>query len=223
MTYCEFLTELRSCAEEKLADFHTPLLNSKTQKILGVRMSVLRKIAKSKVGEVEELFSYPDEYHEVTLLKLLAVSYLPYEKFLAYVDRAVALISNWAQCDCFKANCIKKHRKEFLPKITAYFNTGEEFFQRYALVTLLYDYIDENYFDTIMDFLSRADTKKYYVYMAAAWLVAELLTKEFNFGVRVLQSGVLDVKTHNKAIQKARESYRISKERKEFLNSLKIN
>ena len=117
MTYFKFLKELRSYAEEKLADFHTPLLNSKTQKILGVRMPVLRKIAKSKVGEVEELFSYPDEYHEVTLLKLLSVSYLPYEKFLAYADRAVSLISNWAQCDCFKANCIKNLLIEYYSQV----------------------------------------------------------------------------------------------------------
>ena len=223
MTYETFLAELSEHAEESLARFHEPIIASKSQKILGVRVAVLRKIAKANVANVEELLTYPDDFHEVTMVKLLTVSCLPYERFTMYVRRAVGLISNWMQCDCFKAACIAKYKRDFLPYIDEFFRYGEEFFQRYALVMLLYYYVDEEYFDDIFFYLSNADTKKYYVYMAAAWLVAELLIQKYEFGLRVLQSGVLDGKTHDKAIQKARESFRVSKERKEFLNSLKIN
>ena len=74
----------------------------------------------------------------------------------------------------------------------------------------------------IESYIQRADTSKYYVHMATAWLVAEILTKEYDYGLTILQSKVLDIKTHNKAIQKAIESYRITTEQKEYLRSLKI-
>ena len=82
--------------------------------------------------------------------------------------------------------------------------------------------MEEEYFAILFDYLSRADTSKYYVHMAAAWLIAEILVKYPQKGEEILKSGVLDIKTRNKAIQKAKESFRVSKERKEYLNSLKI-
>jgi 3-methyladenine DNA glycosylase AlkD len=93
---------------------------------------------------------------------------------------------------------------------------------RYTLVTLLSYYIDDKYLDKVESFIKRADTSAYYVYMAVAWLVAEILIKRYDRGVAIIKSGALDKRTHNKAIQKAKESFRITKERKEFLNSLKI-
>ena len=223
MTYNNFLEELNGYAEEKLARFHEPIISSKSQKILGVRTPILRQIARGCVNDVDELLSFPDEFHEVTMVKLLTVSYLPFERFTGYVRQAVGLISNWMQCDCFKAACIATHKREFLPYVDEFFMRSDEFSQRYALVTLLYNYVDEEYFEKIFSYLSRANTQNYYVHMAAAWLVAELLIKRYDFGLHVLQRGVLDAKTHDKAILKARESFRISTEKKEFLNSLKIN
>ena len=70
--------------------------------------------------------------------------------------------------------------------------------------------------------LVQDDTEKYYVHMAAAWLTAEILVKYYDFGLKLLQNKVLQPKTHNKAIQKAKESYRLTKEQKGTLESLKI-
>ena len=84
---------------------------------------------------MDELFTYPDEYYEVTFIKLTAAALLPFEKFLSYVDKCVSLIDNWATCDCFDAKCIAKHREEFLPYIKKYARADGEFYQRYALVT----------------------------------------------------------------------------------------
>ncbi len=221
MTYSNFIEILRQNAEEDFAVFQRKLIFT-DRKILGVRTPIMRKIAKAWKDSVEELFAFPDEYYETVFIKLAAVSLLPYDKFLLYVSDCVSLMDNWALCDCFKAKCIAKHREEFLPMIDGFFQTRKEYFVRYALVSLLNDYVEKKYIPSIKTYLQRIDERVYYIYMAAAWLTAEVLTKEYDEGVDILRERILPVKTHNKAIQKAVESYRINTEQKEFLRSLKI-
>ncbi|MBQ8657781.1 MAG: DNA alkylation repair protein [Clostridia bacterium] len=221
MTYAEFLKEIAPFCEPSFATFQRRLIETK-QEILGIRTPKMREIAKRRLSNFEELFSYPDEYFEVTFIKLTALSLLDYKTLTDYIDRAVGLMDNWGICDCFRPKAIKKHREEYLLKLEELFVHGGEFYERYVLVTLLAYYAEEKYIPIIESYLKRADTQKYYIHMAAAWLVAELLIKSYDDGVKILRSCILDEKTHNKAIQKARESFRISKERKEFLNSLKI-
>ncbi|MGN0824266.1 MAG: DNA alkylation repair protein, partial [Candidatus Coproplasma sp.] len=141
--YEELLQELNGLSESGYAAFHSKLLHNSSIKVIGVRTPVLRSLAKSYAARFEELFALPNEYYEVTFLKLIAASNLPYERFITIVDDCVELIDNWAACDCFKAACIKKHRQEFLPFVKAYLGVNREFSQRYALVTLLHFYVQE--------------------------------------------------------------------------------
>jgi len=221
MHYQEFLAELQSFADENYRDFHKKLLKNDNICVLGVRVPVLRKLAKKYINFVDGLLEFPDEYYEVTFIKLTAVSYLKWEEFIKYVDKCVPLIDNWATCDCFAPKCIEKHRDEFLPYIYKYLENDGEFYKRFALTTLLHYYVDENYFGVIFNILKAVDTEKYYVHMAAAWLIAELLIKNYFETVGFLQEGVIDKRTHNKAIQKACESYRLSDEQKNFLKGMK--
>ena len=220
MTYAEFLTKLRTFAEPKLSEFHARLIKTPQERVLGIRTPTLRKIAKTV--DVDEVLRFPDEYYDVTFIKLIAVSYLPYERILHYLPSVLPLIDNWALCDSFKAKCIARHRQEFLPQIASIHATGKEFFVRYALVALLNDYVTEEYLPSVFDYLRKTDCSAYYVHMAAAWLTAEILVKHFEAGVAFLQENRLDALTHNKSIQKAIESYRLTKEQKEFLKTLKI-
>ncbi len=223
MPYQELLNKLKSLADGKYREFHSRLLNNENINVLGVRVPDLRKLAKEYKGNIDELLSYPDEFYEVTFIKACAVSNLDFGKFLVYVDDCVKLLDNWATCDCFAPKCIKKHRDEFLPYIEKYLGGGREgeFSQRFALTTLLHFYVDEPYLDVIFAAVNRADTNYYYVHMAAAWLVAEVIVKYFDAGVNFLKSGALDIRTHNKAIRKACESYRIDENTKNYLKSLK--
>ena len=75
--------------------------------------------------------------------------------------------------------------------------------------------------ETIQQFIEKADTSRYYVHMAVAWLLAEVLVKEYDEGMSLLKDKLTDEKTHNKAIQKSRESFRLTKEQKDYLSSLK--
>ncbi len=221
MTYSSFIEELQSYAEPSFQQFQKRLIFTDYE-ILGVRTPVLRKLAKKYEGELERIFAFPNEYYETVFIKLTIISKLPYEVLLRYLEACVALMDNWALCDSFRAKAIAKNKKEFLPVLESLFATGKEFYQRYALVVLLSEYVEKEYLSLIKAYLRRADTRPYYIHMAAAWLTAEILIKEYEYGVVLLKEKVLDVKTHNKAIQKAIESYRLTLEQKEFLRSLKI-
>lgn len=218
--YEELLQELKANAEPTYAAFHKRLLKNEKLNVLGVRVPTLRKTAKKYSARIDELLALPDDYYEVTFIKLQAAAFLPWEEFINYVDKCVSLIDNWATCDCFSAKCIAKHREEFLPFVDKYLRGGE-FYQRYALTVLLSFYMEERWLGLIFSSVLGADTSLYYVHMAAAWLIAEVLVKFYDKGVEFLNSGALDIKTHNKAIQKACESYRLTKEQKDFLRGLK--
>ena len=90
------------------------------------------------------------------------------------------------------------------------------------MVVLLNEYAKKEYLPDIEGFIIKADTSYYYIYMAVAWLMAEILVKEYELGVELLKRHITDTKTHNKAIQKATESLRLTKQQKDFLRSLKI-
>lgn len=219
--YEELVSKLKTLSDSDYAAFHSKLLNNPKINVIGVRTPLLRKLAREYKDSFNELLTIPDEYYEVTFLKLIVASKLPFEEFIKVVDRCVDLIDNWACCDCFKALCIQKHRQEFLPFVKAYIGVNREFYQRYALVTLLHFYVEEDYLNLIFESVEKADTRYYYVHMAVAWLVAEVLVKHFDKGREYLKLQRLDRATHNKTIAKACESYRLTKEQKTELKGLK--
>ncbi len=219
MQYLEFLDELKGNAEGKFACFQRKLIFTERE-ILGVRTPVLRRIAKERFKDMEAVWEFPNEYYETVFIKLAMASMLPYEEFIQRLPICVEWIDNWALCDCFKAKCIQKHKKEFLPVLETLFSTGKEFFVRYVLVVLLSEYVEEEYLPIVKEYIRRADATLYYVHMAVAWLTAEILVKAYEEGIALLKEGSLPPKTQNKAIQKAIESYRLNAEQKEYLRSL---
>lgn len=221
MSYDQLINELRSVSEEKFADFQRKLVPTKKE-ILGICTPKMRLLAKKWGKDFEKLFSFPDEYFEVAFIKSAALASLPFDKYVVYVEKILGAFDNWAVCDCFKPKCVRMHKEEYLPYLKRFFATEKEFFQRHVLVTLLFYYIEPAYFAEIESFLRQADTSKYYVHMAAAWLVAEILIKDYEEGKRLLSLRFLPQKTQDKAIQKARESYRLTQEQKEELKTLKI-
>lgn len=219
--YPEFLEELKGYAEEEYAAFHGKLLKNDKINVIGVRVPILRKLAAKYRGEAENLLTFPDDYYEVTFVKLSVVAMLPYDEFVKNVEKCVGLLDNWATCDCFAPVCVKDSKEEFLPFVRKFAADGREFVQRFAFTTLLHFYVEERYLEVIFSLCERADTSKYYVHMAVAWLVAECLVKYYSRTVGFLSDCTLDKKTHNKAITKALESFRLSNDRKNYIKGLK--
>lgn len=221
MLYQQLLEELNSLADENYRNFHRKLLKNDSLNLIGARIPDLRKIAKRLKGHEAEVMTFPDDYYEVTFIKLTVISYLKYDEFIKYIDKCVRLINNWATCDCFAPKCVVGNEDTFLPYIFKYAAIDAEFYQRFALTSLLHFYIKEKYLETIFRLVEEAKTDYYYVYMGAAWLIAEVLVKFYDIGVEFLKKGTLDKKTHNKSIQKATESYRLSVEQKYKLKGMK--
>ena len=221
MTYSDFLNRLTYYVEKDFASFQRKLIFTKYE-ILGVRTPMLHKLAKEFANDFEYIFTFPNDYYEVVAIKLFQAAMLPYEVFITRLEDCVSFMDNWALCDGFKAKCIKGHKEGFLTVLKRLFAQNGEYQQRYPLVVLLTEYMEAQYLPTIRQFIEDADTSHYYVHMAVAWLLAEILVKEFDAGIRLLMDKVTDVKTHNKAIQKAIESYRLNNEQKDYLRSLKI-
>lgn len=229
ITYEETLAELSAVKDEKYRIFNERIVNVPAGTSIGVRTPLLRDYAKKFVKREDfsfaELFSWSNGLYEIRLLKCLCVGYakVPFAEKEALIEKCLPVIDGWGVCDLFCATLkeIEKHRKEFLPNIERYIAMGAEFSQRFGYILLLGCYMEEEYLPVIFRLLGEAKTEYYYTYMGAAWLLAEVLVKFYDAGVRFLKEGTLDGRTKNKAIQKARESFRLTDEQKNYLKSLK--
>lgn len=229
ITYEETLAELSAMKDEKYRIFNERIVNVPAGTSIGVRTPLLRDYTKKFVKRADfsfaELFSWPNGLYEIRLLKCLCVgcAKISFSEKEKLIERCLPVIDGWAVCDlfCSALKEIKKHRAEYLPEIERYMALGTEFPQRFGYILLLGCYMEEEYLPVIFRLLGKAKTEYYYTYMGAAWLLAEVLVKFYEAGVRYLKEGALDGRTKNKAIQKARESYRLTEEQKNYLKSLK--
>lgn len=227
----EIKRKLENLKEEDYKAFNHNLLPGVTH-ILGVRLPALRAIAKETAredgkGYLEAARTGINEssYHEEIILQGLVLGYakLDKEERGLYLDAFVPKISNWAICDTCTMNMkfMQKDKDYWYTYIMKYKNSREEFELRFLLVALLAHFIDEAHIDGILHICNTIDHDGYYVKMAAAWLVSICYIKFPVQTERFLNHNRMDDFTHNKAIQKIRESFRVSKEDKERLNQLK--
>ena len=221
ITYEELLQELFSHADEGYRAFHKKLLKDDTIAVIGVRIPVLRAIAKKYKGELQSLLAFPDEWYEVKFLKCAVASFLPYHELCAQIEGLVSLLDNWATCDGFAPGCIAKNKEDFLTYIDRFLADERVFVRRFALTTLLHFYVDAKYLPEVTERLRRVHAGEYYVSMAAAWLAAEVVIKFRDTGVALLKEHALDRVTHNRTIRKACESLRLSAREKDALRALK--
>lgn len=229
ISYEELLQELHENSDVAYREFNSKICVLPQERTIGVRVPILRKIGKRLAScgkeELDIICHFPDVYFEVTFVKCLAVGYckLNITDLIHYLDCVVPLIDNWAICDCLAATLksVESQRKEFLPYIAKCASDQREFVQRFAFVCLLDHYTVPEYFETEFSLMSHASCSLYYVHMAVAWLLAEIFVKDFYGGVKFVSVCSLPSKTINKGIQKARESYRLTQEQKNYLKSLK--
>ena len=136
------------------------------------------------------------------------------ERFLPYVD-------NWATCDQTSPKVFRKHRKELLDAIRRWIESDHPYTVRFAIKMLMEHFLDEDFDPAYPEMVAEVRSEEYYIRMMIAWYFATALAKQYDAAVPYLEQGKLDVWTHNKTIQKAVESYRITDKQKEYLKSLK--
>lgn len=193
-------------------------------KILGIRTPILKEIAKEYVSNNDlSLLDKKLEYHEEKITYMLILSKLK-DVDLVYkkLDEMVPKIDNWAVCDCLlNIKLIKKNRQLFYNLILKYKNSKKEFEARFVLIMLLSHYMTEEYLDIIFNIIEDINIDYYYTKMAKAWLLCECFIKYRDYTIKRLNNLKIDDFSFNKAIDKMRESFRVSDEDKLYLKSLK--
>lgn len=220
------LDELNTLAETSYKEFNRKIIPTE-QQTLGVRVPALRKLAKKIAKQDDMSFIHLDKQniYEMIMLEGMVLSYLdkPFGELLPLTEKFLDKVDNWAQVDstiCDYKN-IQKEKEYVLSVVKVWLNSDKEFVVRAALVILLAHYVEKKNLNTIFTLSQRVTHTGYYVHMANAWLISVCMAKHPEETILFLQSNNLDLKTHNKAIQKSRESNRVSKENKTIINQLK--
>ena len=222
----ELQQELFKLQDLKYRNFHSKLMPGiDKETIIGIRTPVLRKFAKEFAKtEAAEAFlkELPHQYYEENNLHMLLISDIKdYEHCLAEVKRFLPYINNWATCDIPRPKCFAKNIAELFPAIKEWIASGDTYTIRYGIGTLLSFYLDEGFQMEDLDLAAGVRREEYYVKMMAAWYFATALAKQYDAALPYLRQRRLDRWTHNKTIQKAVESYRITPEQKDELRSLR--
>lgn len=223
--YQSFVNYLFEIKDEQYALFHKNLVKNSTVKIIGIRTPLLKEMAKEIAkGDYPSFFKLnKHEYYEEVIIHGLIITYLKisFKDTLLLFDDYINYIDNWASCDIVVCNykLFKKNLDSGFIKINEYVHSNEPFKIRVGLVLLLSYYINDEYIEKVLSIANSINNQHYYVKMANAWLISICLVKFYAKTHSFLLNNKLDDWTHNKAIQKAIESYRI--ENKEELKKLK--
>ena len=168
------------------------------------------------------LNTLPHTYYDENVLHALLLSEMTdYETFIKSIQAFLPYIDNWAVCDVLKPKSIKKHKQIFIDEIKSWISSKDTYTIRFGVVMLMTYYLDEDYQKDYLNYPLQVKSNEYYVNMAISWFYATALSKHYDEVVKILKDKKLSVWVHNKTIQKAIESYRITKEQKEELKKLK--
>lgn len=220
--------ELKKQQDETFKDFTSALIPG-SRPIIGVRLPVLRKMAKEIArGDWQKfLQEAPEEYYEEVQIKGFVIGYAKadLQVLLPYIQAHIEKINDWSLCDsfCSTLKIIEKNRDAFLAFLLPYSKVDEEFKQRVVAVMLMDYYLTDAYIDVVLKTLDSLKNEAYYCKMAVAWALATAWAKKREKTYAYMQPGnnTLDDWTYNKAIQKMLESYRVSDADKEMLRAMK--
>lgn len=207
-------------------EFHcklVPTVNPET--VIGVRTPELRKLAKeySKTPQSAEFLTIlPHRYYEENNLHgFLIETFKDYDSAIWTVEAFLPYIDNWATCDLISPKIFKKNLPALYEKIKIWLLSDKTYTVRFGIGMLMSFYLGDEFHSEMHDLVASIRSKEYYINMMIAWYFATALAKQYDATLPFIQEQCLEKWTHNKAIQKAIESYRISDETKAYLRTLK--
>ena len=223
----EIREELYGHQDLKYRDFQVKLIpGMEPEKMIGVRTPDLRKIAKQMVKREdigEFLENLPHEFFDENQVQAFVVSeFKDYGRCVQEVERFLPFVDNWATCDQMSPKVFKKHRPELLDSIKEWIRSEHTYTVRFAVGMLMQHYLDEDFDPAYPEMVAEVQSEEYYIRMMIAWYFATALAKQYEAVLPYIEERRLEPWTHNKTIQKAIESYRITPEQKEYLRSLKV-
>ena len=214
----EIVAELYRLQDKKYASFQAKLIPTvETDRIIGVRTPELRtfarKLAKDK-DIVSFLTSLPHQYFDEDQLHAFVISLeKDFDKCIAKTETFLPFIDNWATCDQFSPKAFKKEPEKILPYIHTWIKSDKVYTVRFAIGMLMQHFLDERFEPKYADMVAAIRSEEYYINMMIAWYFATALAKQYVSILPYLEGKKLDDWTHNKAIQKSKDSNRISAEK----------
>ena len=208
------------------ADFSAKLIPSVPwEKFIGIRSPEFKTILKQIKGDPvipEFLSSLPHTWHEENYLHAALINRMKdYNECVSALERFMPYIDNWAVNDSINPACFRKHRAELIGRVQSWIASDATYIRRCGMKLLMANYLDEDFRPEYLDLPADLRSEEYYVNVMTAWLFAEALVKQWDTAVMYIETGRLDMWTHNMAIRKACESFRISDERKAYLKTLR--
>lgn len=222
----ELQQKLFELQDTKYRDFHSRLMPTiDKERVIGIRTPVLRKFAADfactgmAASFLEEL---PHYYEENNLHMMILCGIKDYNECLAGIQKFLPYIDNWATCDLPEPKCFTKHKEELLPVIREWIASDRTYTVRYGIGMLMRLYLDDDFKEEYLELAAGVRSEEYYVNMMIAWYMATALAKQWKSTIPYITDRRLDVWVHNRTIQKAVESFRITGEQKDFLRTLRI-
>ena len=219
--------ELFALQDLSYRDFHAKLMPTVDKaRVIGVRTPKLRAFAK-EFGKTEEAKEFlkvlPHQYYEENNLHGLLIEQIKdYPTLIRELNRFLPCIDNWSTCDLLTVRVVKKHLDTFTEEVERWLASDHTYTIRFGIGMLMRYYLEEHFSLEYPEKVAKIRSEEYYVNMMRAWYFATALAKQYEAIFPFLEEKRLDAWTHNKTIQKAIESYRITQEQKVYLRTLRI-
>ena len=199
-------------------EFHKKLIPTiKEDFVIGVPVPQLRKYAKTMIDK-DFLKELPHTYYEENMLHGLLVSLeKDMELCLGRLNSFLPFVDNWAVCDSIRPKCFGKNKMRLLEEISKWLVSSHQYTVRFAIEMLMVHFLEEDFKEEYLQWVSSVKSQEYYVNMMISWYFATALSKQWECALPYITEYQLSPFVHNKTIQKAVESYCISKEKKQLL------
>ena len=223
----EITDRLFKLQDIKYRDFQAKLIpNIDINKVIGVRTPDLKKYAKELVKDNNYssfLNDLPHKYFDENQLHAFIISELKdFDKCIEYINIFLPYVDNWATCDQMSPKIFKKYPDKLISNIKKWIKSKKTYTIRFGIGMLMQYFLDDNFEKEYLELISNIRSNEYYVNMMISWFFATALAKKYEDTIIYLENNKLDTWVHNKTIQKAIESYRITEEQKDYLRKLKI-
>ena len=207
-------------------DFNSKLIpNIDKETMIGLRIPDIRKIEKSLSIEEKEQFlmDLPHKYFEENMLHGIIISNMKdYDKVIINLEKFLPYVDNWAVCDSISPKIFKKNREKAIVNVLSWIKSNHTYVCRFGIGMIMQLYLEDEYFKkSYLDIIAEIKTEDYYINMMRAWTFQVALVKKWKEAIVYIEKGLLDEFTHNKTISKSCDSYKIEKEKKEYLKTLR--
>jgi len=217
---------LLSNKDEKYKDFQSKLVpNIDKETIIGVRTPQMREIAKKVFGTQEAdtfIQVLPHQYYEENLIHFFIISKIKdFDECVKEVEKFLPYINCWPVCDQATPMVFKKNHAKLLPLIKKWIKSDHVYTARFGIRMLMNEFLNEDFKEEYLEIVSSKKGNDYYLKMMIAWFFATALAKQYDATIKYIEERRLDPWIHQKTIQKAIESYRVSDEHKEYIKNFK--